>query len=256
MLMATAGRVYQCEDNMLRHLPELQEGQDVRNLPAYTIPEAAHALAIDAWTLTSWYSGRDPILKNSGWYGQAQSIALLSFQDVDEAYRVFLLRHRFRYSMQYLKKALVHARYDTKSEHPLITHRILVFDYLALERPGHEGADRQMVPLGTPYEKPLYIPEVVDVWGKRIAMDNEGRGTQIYPWKFAKTDEYSRPVAIDPNVMSGQLVITGTRIPVSVLRGYVESGRKVEEVAKLYRLDAEIVRQALQHVDSKVHKIS
>lgn len=256
MLVATPARIFECEDDMLRHLPVLEEGQDIRNLPTYTIPDAAHALAIDAWTLTSWYSGRDPILKISGWYGPAQSIALLSFQDVEEAYRIFLLRHKYRYSMQYLKKALVDARSKTGSDHPLLTHQILVFDYLALESRVHGSTERQMVPLGTPYDKPLYIPEVIDVWGKRIVVDSSGRGIQIHPWKFAKKDEISRPVSLNPNVMSGQLVITGTRVPVSVLDGYVKSGRKVEEVAKLYRLNPEIVRQALQHVDPKVHKIS
>jgi len=256
MLLATIGRVYECEDEMLRNLPLLGKGQDVRDLPTYTIPEAAAQLAIDAWTLTSWYTGPDPILKNSGWYGPAESIALLSFRDVEEAYKVYLLRHKFRQSMQYLKKALVDARLETKSDHPLLTHKLIVFDHLALEKPGRGGRRRQMIPLGSGSQVTLYIPEVVEAWGKRIVSDRSGKRTRIYPWINSRTDDASRPVSMDPDVMSGRLVITGTRIPVQVIAGYVNSGRRIEEVAKLYHLDSEVVRQALQHVGPKIPKIS
>jgi uncharacterized protein (DUF433 family) len=255
MLLATIGRVYECEDEMLRKLPILEKGQDMRTLPTYTIPEAAASLAIDAWTLTSWYTGPDPILKNSGWYGPAESIALLSFRDVEEAYKVYLLRHKFRLSMQYLKKALVHAREETGSEHPLLDHKIVVFDLLALERPGRGKQKRQMIPLGS-RQISLYIPEVVEAWGKRIVISKSGNKTKIYPWIYAKSDEVSRPVSMDPDVLSGRLVITGTRIPVQVIAGYVNSGKRIEDVALLYRLDVDTVRKALQHIGPKVPTIS
>ncbi|MGB7135853.1 MAG: DUF433 domain-containing protein [Acidobacteriaceae bacterium] len=256
MLLATIGRVYEYEDEMLRNLPILEKGQDMRTLPTYTIPEAAAALAIDAWTLTSWYTGPGPILKNSGWYGPAESIALLSFRDVEEAYKVYLLRHKFRQSMQYLKRALVHAREETGSEHPLLDHKIMVFNLLALEKPGRGREKRQMIPLGAGRQISYYIPEVVEAWGQRIVTDRSGKRTRIYPWIHAKSDEASRPVSMDPDVLSGRLVITGTRIPVQVIAGYVNSGKRIEDVARLYRLDTDTVRKALQHIGPKVPKIS
>jgi uncharacterized protein (DUF433 family) len=254
MLVATVSRIFEYEEFMLRNKPVLEKGQDIRTLPTYTIPEAGKYLAIESWTLLSWYSHPDPLLKNSGWYGDTQSFALLSFQDIEEAYKVHLLRTKFGYSMQYLRKALVDARLESKSEHPLLDHRMLVFDYLAIEKPANGRRTKQLIPLGAPYQKPLYIPEVVETWGKRIESDQTGKAKQIFPWKDAKTDEVSRPVSINADVLSGRLVVTGTRISVEVLAGYRQAGRNVEEIADLYSLDAEVVRKALQHIDSAIHQ--
>ena len=120
MLAKSQPYAHAYEDNMLfKHKPEIQEGQDIRTLPTYTIPEAAEYLGIDSWTLGSWYWGSEPLLKASGNYGD-QRFALLSFRDIDEAYKLHLLRTKYEYSMQYLRGALVDARRESKSEHPLL----------------------------------------------------------------------------------------------------------------------------------------
>lgn len=74
-------------------------------------------------------------------------------------------------------------------------------------------------------------------------------GKFIFPWRFAATDHHSRPVSMNPRIMSGRLVVIGTRIPVSVLWGRKRSGAKVDEIAADYGLDRKIVQQALTHID-------
>jgi len=102
----------------------------------------------------------------------------------------------------------------------------------------------------------LYIPDVIETWGKRIVQDSEGKGQQIFPWKESSTDEVSRPVSINANVLSGRLVVTGTRIPVQVLMGYYESGRSIEKIAQLYKLDVDTVRKAIHHSEPEQQKAS
>jgi uncharacterized protein (DUF433 family) len=247
----------ECEDSMYKNKPTREPGQDIRTLPTYTIPEAAEYLGFDTWMLFDWYSGPDPVLKPSGYYSGGP-MALLSFEDIEEAYKLYMLRTKFGYSMQYLRKALADARQKSKSDHPLIDHKIVAFTYLALYcREGRKG--ETVVALG-PKQMSLYIAEVVDTWGKRIIADRKGRTRQIFPWRYAHDDDRSRPVSLDPDVLSGRLVVTGTRIPVRVLKSRRDSGDSVEAIAKDYGISAGTVEKALIHFDPKtprtVHSVS
>jgi uncharacterized protein (DUF433 family) len=255
-LVASVGRIFECDDLMLyKNKPAISPGQDIRTLPTYTIPEAAQYLSIDPWTLLDWYSKRDPVLKPSGWYGDVQAFALLSFENLEEAYKVHLLRTKFHYSMQYLRKALVDARRESGSDHPLIDPkcRMYVFDSLAIEKSGRGRRPGSMVPLGARH-KPLYIGEVVKTWGTRIITDSKGRTKQIFPWRFAAQDDHSRPVSLQPDVMSGRLVVTGTRIPATVLLHRRREGESIERIAKDYSLPPDLVRKALSHFDKKTSR--
>lgn len=235
--------------SVLTNKPSRESRQDIRAVPTYTIPEAAAALAINRWTLGSWYEGPDPLLKASGTYLDNGTIKLLSFRDLEEVYKVHLLRTVHGKSMQYLQQALVDLRKQTKSEHPLLTHVVRVLDHLALDKPATKTKPRQIIPLGAGKHRTLYIPEVAEAWGHRIVADEHGDGRLIFPWRDAKVDGVSRPVSISANVHSGELVVTGTRIPVRVLKGYQDAGKSIEQIAELYRLDVDTVRKALYHVE-------
>ena len=66
----------------------------------------------------------------------------------------------------------------------------------------------------------------------------------------------SRPVSIDPEVLSGRLVVTGTRIPVNVLLGMKITHRTSQHIAENYGLDIEAVEKALQHVERPPPKVA
>jgi uncharacterized protein (DUF433 family) len=243
-------------DYVLRNKPVRQPNQELSTLPTYTIPEAAEALAIPVRTLFAWYSGNKPVLKPSGHYGNMGD--LLSFQDLEEAYKVHLLRsqeRKYRLSLQYLREAMAEAREKFNSEHPFIDHErdIAVFfekrrNKLVMSYPGRGRRKRRSVALASP-ETAAYIPEVVNVWGRRIKSRK-----QIFPWKFFKTDKTTRPVSIDPEVMSGRLVVMGTRIPVEVLRRRKASGERPEAIAIDYGISVKIVQNALTHIEKNAKK--
>jgi uncharacterized protein (DUF433 family) len=254
-LVASVSRIYDYKDEMLyKNKPALKLGQDARTLPTYTIPEAAEYLAIDPWTLLSWYSKREPVLKPSGWYGEAEAFALLTFQDIEEAYKVHMLRTKYGYSMQYIQKALADARKESKSDHPLIHPKFnfYAYDRLAMEIPKRGRKTTTMIPLAAK-DRAYFIGEVVKAWGKRIVTDRKGKTKQIFPWRFAAKDEESRPVSIQPDVLSGRLVVTGTRIPVRVLASRIRAGETPEALAKDYGINSDLVRKALVHFEQKTH---
>jgi len=53
---------------------------------------------------------------------------------------------------------------------------------------------------------------------------------------------------MNPHIMSGRLVVIGTRIPVTTLLSRKRAGQKVEEIASDYGLDSKIVEQAITHI--------
>jgi uncharacterized protein (DUF433 family) len=192
-------------------------------------------------TLFAWYSGVRPILKPSGfWHG----IALLSFRDLEEAYKVHLLRSKYERSLQYLRKAMQHARELIGSDHPLLDHEIDVMQRLALIIPGRGKRSRRAITLGDP-SVPDYFPEVVRTWGVRVSPKRD----EIFPWRYANEDDVNTPVSMSPTVMSGRLVLRGTRIPVNMIWGRRLAGEKVEAIAEDYRIDPQQVQQALAHID-------
>jgi uncharacterized protein (DUF433 family) len=233
---------------MYKNKPTRALRQPLRSLPTYTIREAATFLAMSAGTLFSWYAGVRPILKPSGFVGK---VALLSFEDLEEVYKIHLLRSKHRKSMQYLRDALPDARDHSGSDHPLLTHEIDVMDRLALIFPGRGRRKRRAVILGDS-TRPDYIPEVVKSWGVRISKDHD----EIFPWRYAADDDASMPVSLSPEIMSGRLVLSGTRIPVNMLWGRVLKGEKTEAIAEDYRLDVRQVRQALAHIDKTLPKVA
>jgi uncharacterized protein (DUF433 family) len=99
----------------------------------------------------------------------------------------------------------------------------------------------------------LVFPEFVDQLGQRILRDRQRGPSKLYPWRLVAANDDSRPVSMDPNVLSGRLVVTGTRIPVAVLLGKSLRGRSEEDLASAYGLDKELVRKALLHIDRPIH---
>ena len=228
--------------------PTRKRKQSLVDLPTYTIPEAATFLAMTPARLFDWYAGSNPILMASGRIG---NVLLLSFRDLEEAYKVFLLRSKHSKSLQYLRLAMSDARNKTDSKHPLLTHEIDVMDHLALIIPGRGKRKRRAITLGNPYV-PDYFPEVVRAWGVRISETND----EIFPWRYASDDDTSVPVSLNPEIMSGRLVLRGTRIPVNILWGRMKTGERVEDIADDYGIDHMQVRQALTHIDETIPKVA
>lgn len=225
---------------MLRKKPARAKGQDVRTVPTYTVPEAASFLAINTRTLFSWYEGNEPILKASGIVG---AIHLLSYRDLEEAYRVFLLRQKYGFSLQFLRFSMRNARKMFRSQHPLQRAdavRACLNDLVYSQR-AHRGRPKTTTSVG---RKPgqRIIEEVVHLFAERIDVDNF-----IFPWRYAATDHKSRPVSINPNIMSGRLVVAGTRIPVTTIVGMKRAGSSTNAIARDFSLDAETIEKAIIH---------
>ena len=210
-------------------------------MPTYTIPEAASFLAIKPRTLFSWYEGEEPILKASGQIG---SVHLLSYRDLEEAYRVFLLREKHRFSLQFLRQSMRNARRMFRSQHPLQRADAVreCLNDLVYSQRARGGKPKITTSVGR-HPGQRVFKEVFDLFAERIEPNNF-----IFPWRHAATDHQSRPVSINPNIMSGRLVISGTRIPATTIVGMKRAGMSSNLIASDFSLDLGTVEKAIVHL--------
>src|SRR5271163_2327039 len=166
---------------MLTKKPTRRPRQDLRTVPTYTIPEAAGFLAIRPRTMLSWYEGVEPILVASGVHG---AIHLLSYRDLEEAYRVHLLREKFQFSLQFLRKSMQNARLLFGSQHPLQRADAVkeCLSDLVYDKPARRNSPRTITSLGRRPGQQV-VEEVADLFAGRII-----EGEFIFPWRFASID--------------------------------------------------------------------
>jgi uncharacterized protein (DUF433 family) len=230
---------------LLRNKPIRGKGQDLLDFPTYTIPEAALFLGISRFTLWDWFCGPDSLITPSGSVGE---LPLLSFRDTAEAYAVFMLRVHHRFSMQSIRRNLENLPKYTRAKRPLISEHLKVLEKrLLIERARRGKSDRHHIDVDGGQ---MVFNEVADIFANRVITDRDGRVRTIHPWRYWRQDHESKPVEIDAEVMSGRLVITGTRIPVSVIRARSLS-ETVEYIADDYSIPIDSVKKALKHVDKK-----
>jgi uncharacterized protein (DUF433 family) len=233
---------------VLQGKPVLLPDQDRRDLPTYTIPEAARYLGISERTAQYWYSGQNNILRPSAYCGHT---ALLSFRDLSEAYVLALLTKYYGFPMRSLQRIVQSARVETGLLRPLVEADLKVlFRNLIFEKPARGRRPRQMIDLA--HGGTLVFPEFVDQLGRRILKDRKNAPLKLYPWRLVEAKDDSRPVSMDPDVASGRLVVTGTRIPVAVLLAKRIKGRSEEDLARSYEISTESVRKALLHIDRTI----
>ena len=227
--------------------PIREQGEDLRTLPTYTLPEAAAFLAIPESTLYAWFRGpRNPLEPA----GHAGSISLLSFRDLTEAYALQLLRKK-GVNMRDIRLTLQDARQETQSQHPLLHPNTRVFlGNLIVPAKGESGLGYVDVSRG----RQIAISEVVEAFGERILFDDNELAREIRPWRRPVAEPMLRPVSIDPDVASGRLVVVGTRIPVQVLQRHTVAGKSPRYLADEYGISVELVRQSLSHIGQATQK--
>ncbi len=216
--------------------------QELRNYPIYTIPEAALYIAMPSRTLRHWVSN-EPRWAVSG---STYSTKLLSFQDLAQSYVLNFIRRHVGLSGRQTLQVLHEARRHTRSKYPLLSQDIrYVWRQVFLYKPASEGTSRQVISLTRHGQREF--PEIADLFATRIQYV-DGIVAQVFPWKFVKPEDQSKPLTIDPLIMSGGLVLTGTRIPARVIAERSRAGEDIPDIARDYRLGEDIIEKALRHL--------
>jgi uncharacterized protein (DUF433 family) len=240
-------------DVVLRRKPVRLPGQDLRDVPTYTIPEAAGFLAIPRRTMSYWFQA-EKFLRPTARYDHGQ-ISLLSFKDISEAYVLEILRSVYGIGPRKLRDILINVRKETKLKRPLIEADLgVLFGKVIIVKPPRGKAPRRDIDLSS--HRNLALPGLIDIAGTRLLRDENNAPYRLYPWRLMSQADNSCPITVDPDIMSGRAVVTGSRIPITLLAGMHRLGQSAEEIATNYKLETEIVRKVLRHIENPLPKVA
>jgi len=220
---------------------------DPRDLPNYSLAEAAPWLGLVPGTLHKWLVGHSyrtlggkrlarPVVTPAG-----RSPLGLSFWNLVECSVVAAIRRTHGVSLQKLRRALTYVEKHLQVKRPLIRERFATDGvHLFVEHVGKLIAVSQ--------HGQIAIRELVEASLKRIECDANGLAARLFPWSHQPTEP--RVVSVDPRVSFGRPVLVSTGIPVETILGRFRSGETIEQLAADYRVREDqiesVVRWALE----------
>jgi uncharacterized protein (DUF433 family) len=194
-------------------------------------------------TMRSWFLGEKRLFKPS--YRHHGDV-LLSFNDVTEAYIIRVLRDHYDFKPMKLRKIVRALRVRSKLDKPLAQREFYAIPEF------QSFVDKRMVKgqtahIDLAHDGNLVFNEFVAALGKRVQRDGKGRACRLYPWKESGSDE--SPLSMDPDVLSGELVVSGTRIPAAMLYEKKLAGKTAEEIARSYHLGLDLITKVLNYFE-------
>lgn len=208
-------------------------GQDPRELPTYSLPEAAHYLRIPRATLRSWVVGRPyPTQAGTRFFKPLIRLPdkhkrLLSFMNTVEAHVLDAIRREHEIPLGKVRRALDYLRRKFPSRHPLADQEFETDGMnLFIERYGeliNISADGQ-----------LALRKLLEAHLRRIERDKAGLALRLFPFTRKRQAEEPKVVVIDPFVSFGRPVLVGTGIATAVIAERYKAGESIEDLAQDY----------------------
>ena len=214
---------------------------DPRELPAYTISEAAHYLAVPAATIRYWSVGRDayaPLITVP-----TREPALLSFLNLTELHVLAAIRRTHEVKMPSIRRAIGylarHARHAMDKRHPLISR--------ALETDGLDLFIEQYGELiNVSREGQTAMREVIGAALRRIDRDPAGVPIKLYPFTRSAMDDTPAMVVIDPRLSAGRPVIAGTGLATQLIAERYKAGESISDLVRDYERGHEEIEEAIR----------
>lgn len=215
-----------------RHL----QAKDFRELPAYTISEAAHYLSVPATTVRYWSVGRDPyepLIEVP-----RRSPTLLSFLNLTELHVLAAIRREHGVKMPSVRVAIqylaAHAARPIDKRHPLISRELDTNGLdLFIEQYG------QLINISQAGQ--IAMRQVISAALRRIDRDTVGVPIKLYPFTRSTTEDTPAMIVIDPRLSAGRPVIAGTGLATELIAERYKAGESIAVLAQDYgRRNAEI----------------
>lgn len=224
---------------------DFYQGRDPRDLPAYTIGEAAHYLRIPTPTLRSWVVGRNyPVKDGDRFFSPVISLPdrtkrLLSFTNLVEAHVLDAIRGQHNVRLPKVRKAVLFLERIFATRHPLADQR--------METNGRDLFVRKFGQLiNISQDGQLAMRELLNAHLQRIDRDSAGLAIRLYPFTRKREPSEPRYVLIDPYVAFGRPVLTGTGIPTAVIADRYKAGESIDELANDYEQDRARIEEAIR----------
>lgn len=217
---------------------------DLREVPMYTLAEAAHHLGLPRATLRSWTHGRKYRAHGETRFSPGvikppdPSDDRLSFTNLVEAHVLRALRVEHEVSMPLVRKALLYA------EEELRVPRILISDQLRAAA-GEMFLKEYGRLLSLTAAGQLAMEEMLARCLQRLSRDIDGVPFRLYPFVAFYAYDDRRVVTIDPRIAYGRPSIARRGISTAILAERVNAEEDIADLAVYYDLDEEDVREAV-----------
>lgn len=237
---------------MTRSKPNIYGGKDPRELPAYTVAEAARYLKLAPATLRSWILGR-PYAKQDGRSAFSEPVIncpdppknRLSFWNLIEAHVLRSLRVDYFVSMKHVRIALSYA------EKKFGIKRLLLSKELCTEA-GSLFLKKYGELINLSKSGQLAMKEMLEDYLERVDWDVEKFPIRLFPFhrevptaqKGLKQDA-SKMIVIDPRISFGRPVIERKGISTATIASRIDAGESVQELAKDYGLETWEIKGAV-----------
>ncbi|MDE0166994.1 MAG: DUF433 domain-containing protein [Bryobacterales bacterium] len=214
---------------------------DARDLPTYTIPEAAHYLGVPAATVRYWSVGQGafgPLIRAS-----SLSPPLLSFLNLTELHVLTAIRRKHGVSMPKVRKAIDYlvenVLDESEQRHPLISRKLETDDLnLFIEQYG------QLINISQGGQTAMR--EIINAALKRIDRDSHGIPIKFYPFTRAAVEDAPTMIVINPGISAGRPVINGTGFATEVIAERWKAGESVGQLAEDYEREAAEIEEAIR----------
>ena len=210
---------------------------DLREIPAYSISEAAGYLRMPYSTLRAWMLGQQSFRSVIEIADRNQR--KLSFINLVEAFVLAGIRREHSVPLPKVRKAVEFLRKRFNSARPLADEQFATDGiHLFVEKFG--------ALIGATQDGQIQLREVIQDRLKYVRRDPGGIAEKIilFPSPSDKTDSAS--VVIDPRLSFGRPVLDGIGIRTSVVAERFKAGETIEELARDYGAAPEAVQNAIR----------
>lgn len=226
-------------------MKDLYGGKDPRDIPSYSIGDAARYLRIPIGTIRSWTIGRKyPVMDGSKYFQplitiKQQPPRLLSFTNLVEIHILRAIRQNHQIKLNKVREALDYIDEVFKVPHPLATEQfrtdgvdLFIEKYGSLINASQKGQSE--------------LKQEFNLHLDRIEPDSRGLAIKLYPFTRSHEENTPKIVVIDPRIAFGRLVIAGTGVPTSILKERYKAGDSIEELADDYNCDRLKIEEAIR----------
>lgn len=216
-----------------------------RELPGYSVAEAAHYLRVPIATLRSWVRGRYYPTESGKRYFKPlielpdPDLLSLSFVNLVEAHVLDAIRREHNIPLPKVRTALDYVKKNFGSLHPLAEQKFET-DGVAL----FVSRFQQLIAVSESGQ--LAIKEMLAAHLRRIEHDASGMAVKLYPFTRKRTFDEPKIVVIDPFVSFGRPSIAGTGVPTAIVAERYKAGESMDELAEDYGCERPQVEEAVR----------
>ncbi len=218
---------------------------DPRDIPIYSVKDAARYLRIPYTTIRSWTVGRKyPVLKGSKIFPPLISVKqkkplLLSFTNLVEVHVLRAIRNHHKINLDKVRMALDYLDREFDIPHPLAQDKfhtdgvnLFIEYYGSLINVSSQGQ--------------LVLKNLLHRHLQRIESDDTGLAIKLYPFTRSNEENNPRLVVIDSRIAFGRLAIAGIGIATSVVVERYHAGESMEDLAHDYDCDFQSIEEAIR----------